>query len=317
MKKHLTTLLSLLLSTLSLFAGDPQTVVVVADCGAAVEIKAESKTGYKFVEWAEDHNTNPTRTIQPTEDATYTAVFEIMQYDIRFVDYDGTILQQSMVDYNVKPTYTKPQPSRAPTAEWTYTFIGWSPTIVEATQDQIYVAQYDSVKNEYTVTFQNSNGAVLQSSKWEYGETPVYKDGKEVPTYPTTPQPGHSYVFKGWSPSVDKVTGDVTYTAIYDEIIETHTVTLDDDPDGCGKELKGAGTFEYGTNVTVTAIPTDCYEFVGWRNKGEEAIISTSANYTFVLTEDVELIAVFKKSQYTITVKTADSDMGVVSEEIQ
>ena len=41
------------------------------------------------------------------------------------------------------PVYTGNTPTRPDDAFYTYTFKGWSPNIVEATQDATYVAVYD------------------------------------------------------------------------------------------------------------------------------------------------------------------------------
>ena len=49
------------------------------------------------------------------------------------------------------------------------------------------------------------------------------------------------------------------------------------------------GTYDEGTEVTVTATPNDGYEFVGW-----EGSDSTEASLTITLGENINLQAVFK-----------------------
>lgn len=56
----------------------------------------------------------------------------------------------------------------------------------------------------------------------------------------------------------------------------------------------GAGTFEIGSQVTVTATPNQGAEFVGWRRNGSNTILSTSLTYTFTLQELTDLVAVFQ-----------------------
>ena len=58
--------------------------------------------------------------------------------------------------------------------------------------------------------------------------------------------------------------------------------------------VAGAGTFEDGDTITLTATPAEGYEFVNW-TKGEE-VVSTENPYTFVLAADVALVANFKQA---------------------
>ena len=58
------------------------------------------------------------------------------------------------------------------------------------------------------------------------------------------------------------------------------------------------GLYEVGDNVNVIAIPNDGYEFVNWTKNGE--VVSTKALYDFTVTEDVELVANFKKGEVGI-----------------
>ena len=60
-------------------------------------------------------------------------------------------------------------------------------------------------QNTYTVSFKDSDGTVLQSSKLGYGQ---------MPTAPAAPTKA-GYTFAGWSPAITAVTGNTTYTATY------------------------------------------------------------------------------------------------------
>lgn len=72
-----------------------------------------------------------------------------------------------------------------------------------------------------------------------------------------------------------------------------------------GGSVAGAGTFDLNSQVTVTATADEGYDFVGWKKNGTDAIISTSASYTFTLVGSTDLIAVFRAhgsaSEYNIT----------------
>ena len=83
-----------------------------------------------------------------TEDVTYVASYSsvVNQYTVTFVNDDGTVL--SAVKYNygtVASDIVRPTPSKAATAQYTYTFSGWNTQIVDVTEDVTYVATYDAV----------------------------------------------------------------------------------------------------------------------------------------------------------------------------
>ena len=60
-----------------------------------------------------------------------------------------------------------------------------------------------------------------------------------------------------------------------------------------GGTATGAGIFKIGESVTVTATPGSDYNFVAWRLNGSDANLSTSAQYTFKLQGQTDLVAVF------------------------
>lgn len=69
-----------------------------------------------------------------------------------------------------------------------------------------------------------------------------------------------------------------------------YTVSASIDPAGSGT-VTGAGTYPEGQTVTITASPEDGFAFTGWQEGG--ATVSESASYTFTVTGDRMLTAVF------------------------
>lgn len=76
--------------------------------------------------------------------------------------------------------------------------------------------------------------------------------------------------------------------------------------------VAGAGVYTLGTEVTVTATPNAGCSFVGWKENGSEAILSTSTSYTFTLNGMRDLVAVFTQEAVaqTYTVTAAVSTHG-------
>lgn len=62
---------------------------------------------------------------------------------------------------------------------------------------------------------------------------------------------------------------------------------------GEGGTVSGGGTFNLGSQVTVTATPSAQYAFRAWVKNGTSQVVSTSATYTFTLNGQTDLIAQF------------------------
>ena len=79
--------------------------------------------------------------------------------------------------------------------------------------------------------------------------------------------------------------------------------------------VAGAGIYNIGDNVTVTATPSSGYNFSKWVDENN-AILSTDNPYTFVAATDLTLTAIFLNdagTTYTITVDVNDSTMGTAT----
>ena len=76
---------------------------------------------------------------------------------------------------------------------------------------------------------------------------------------------------------------------------------------------EGQGTYYYGETCTVTATANDGYHFVNWTENGTTA--SASANYTFTVTGDCDLVANFTQEtpSYTIVARANPTDAGTVT----
>ena len=217
-----------------------------------------------------------------TGPATYTAVINrtLNKYEVVFKDYDGSVLK-SAVEYDygtsadnvVKPS----DPTRESTAQYTYTFKGWNPSIADVTEAAIYTAEYDSTVRSYEIAFVNGS-RTLQSGAVEYGQTPVYTGN--IPTKTATAQ--YTYTFKGWNPTITSVTGAATYTAVFDSTVNKYMVTFKD-----GETVLQSGEVAYGTVPTAPAVTLPestaqySYSFDGWDS--EIVAVTGPATYTAVI----------------------------------
>ncbi len=208
----------------------------------------------------------------------------ITLHTIKFVNYnDEIILTLSLVDGEM-PVYDLDNPAREADAQYTYTFTGWDKEIVAVTDNAVYKAVYSETVNEYTVTFADEDGTVLEQIRLPYGETPVFS--KDEPTKEGDAE--KTYEFAGWDKEITAVVGDVTYTAKYNVIKSTFTITFVDEN---GTELQ-VSELEYGEtpvfNGTLPTLPAeDEYNsYTGAWDK-EFAVVTEAATYTYVITKNI------------------------------
>jgi uncharacterized repeat protein (TIGR02543 family) len=195
--------------------------------------------GYTFGGWYDNSDCEGTPVTAISADATgpqeFWAKWTVNTYTVTWVNENGDELEvDEEVPYGTVPTYDSDEPVKDADAQYTYTFIGWDKDISAVTGDVTYTAVFDSIVNEYTVTWEDDNGNIYDTNDVAYGESPVFEG--EEPTKDADAQ--YTYVFAGWTDGentyapeevLPEVTEDVTYTAVFDGIVNVYTVTWDDD----------------------------------------------------------------------------------------
>ena len=76
-----------------------------------------------------------------------------------------------------------------------------------------------------------------------------------------------------------------------------------------GSITPGSGRFDYNTNVTLTATPSEGYEFVGWSENNEN--ISSDNEFSYFLEKDTELKALFTSKYFDVSIEY-DAEQGSI-----
>ncbi len=223
---------------------------------------------YTFAGWTPE-------IVPVTENATYTATYteKIRTYQIRFLNYDGTELQSSQVEYGALPEYTGETPARPSTEQYNYVFDGWTPEIVNVTEDASYTATYTSILRQYTVTFLDWDGTLLNEQVVDFGSAAI------APAAPVR----EGYTFIGWDKDFSNVQSDLIVTAQYTRNTVYYTITfVNDDGTVLQTSQVEEGTMPEYTGDTPTKQETDefRYFFESWTPE----IVPATADATYTAT---------------------------------
>lgn len=142
---------------------------------------------------------------------------------VSFVNYDGTVMQESYVKIGKTPKYNGVEPERASDGTYNYKFEGWNQLLGPVGEEDItYVALYTSETRFYTVTFCDSKTNVITVVRVKYGQEAVYPE-----KIPDIKYGAYVYKFEFWAVSdtlaepvdLSSVTEDITVYAYYSQVI--------------------------------------------------------------------------------------------------
>ena len=256
----------------------------VAFRGDTVRLTAIPEPGYSFDHWSDGDTNNP-KIINVTGNAIYNAYFSGKWYSIT-INYDTSLCR---IEGNLQDT----------------TYLGTRCfTVVPFTDRRIYWNDdyRDSLSRCITLTSDTVltvyfEGAVHQVSVLAYSHGIVGCNRNNVSHGDTTyiwAIPDTGFHFELWSDGDTNahrnitVTRDTTLTAFFDTNWYTLTVLSGDSTLG---HVTGSGYYKHGSFVTATATPDSNSRFVRWSND------ITSNPYSFYLTNDLQLTAIFEPVQ--------------------
>ena len=100
-----------------------------------------TKEGYTFAGWAVGGAVVDVTTM-PAANTVYAATYTKNSYTITWKNANGATLDTTTVEHGAMPAYGGTAPSLSNTSKLGYTFTGWTPEIVAATEATTYTAAY-------------------------------------------------------------------------------------------------------------------------------------------------------------------------------
>ena len=221
---------------------------------------ADAHYSYEFAWWEPE--------LKAVEwDAEYKAkyIYIPIEYTIIWKNEDGTMIDTTKVAYGQIPTHKSPvQPADE---KYSYKFIWWEPKPSEVKWNTEYRAKYEYIVNKFTITRENEDWTIIDTTEVPYGEIPPHED----PIQPADEK--YSYEFAWWDSEITEVTWPAEYRATYKYITNKYTVTRKNED----WTILETQEVEYGTTPIYSgATPTKEstkeleYKFVWWEPVIEE-----------------------------------------------
>ena len=287
--------------------------------GESCTLAATAAEGYTFVNWTKggtEVSTSASYTFTVTEAGTYVANFEI-----NVTSYTVTVSANPIEGGSVSGGGSYAPGATATltaTVNEGYTFVDW-------TKDGQHVS--DSLSFSFTVTeggdyvanYSLINYAVFAianpSEGGEVNGAGIYAHGA---TATLTATANEHYSFVNWTEDGSVVSTEATYSFTVTEAgnyvanfkIDSYAITATANPSE-GGEVNGAGTYNHGATATLTATANEGYTFVNWTLGN--AVVSTTATYSFTVTEAGDYVANFEVNEYEITASANPTIGGEVS----
>lgn len=204
-----------------------------------------------------------------------------------------------------------------------YRFIGWyaddvlistnsTYTFNIGNDDLVYTAHFTHQSYNFVVQSESNEKGTVSDSSGEYN----YLSNVSVEATANT-----GYSFSGWYRGNSFVSNsnpylfsmpynDLTLTAKFSA--NPYHLTLVNANSDLGS-VTGAGTYTYGSSVTVNATPNTGVSFLGWYNENDE-LIASSNQYQFNMPyEDITLTARFAWTQYSVVATPNDGNLGTAT----
>jgi len=285
--------------------------------GSTATLVATEAEGYTFQNWKKNGSvvsTNPTYSFTVNANETYVANFTLNSYAITTAanpTAGGTMTGAGTYNHGATATLVA-------TPAIGYDFVNWT----KGGQIVSTNASYSFAVTEagaYTANFQLKSYNITATANPTAGGTVTgantYNHGATC-TLVATPNTG--YTFVNWKKGNTVVSTNPSYTFTVTEAgaytatfsLNSYAITTTANPTA-GGTVTGAGTYNHGATATLVATPATGYNFINWTKNN--VVVSTSASYTFTVSEAGAYTANFQLKSYNITATANPAAGGTVT----
>ena len=288
--------------------------------GQSATVTADANEGYHFVNWTKDGaviHLLPDYSFTVTESVDLVANFAINSYTVNVAanpTIGGSVSGGGTFNHGQSATVTA-------NANEGYHFLYWTENDVEisdagasytfvVTDNHNLVANF--AINNYTVNVAanpTNGGSVTGGGTFNHGQNAT-----------VNANPNEGYHFINWTKdgTVIHLLPDYSFTVtesvdlVANFAINTYTVNVEAYPVEGGTVAGGGSNFEHGTEIQITAIANDNYNFVNWTEIGG-GIIATTPNATVTVERNMTLRANFvEQGKYFVTLEVNPTGAGTV-----
>lgn len=191
---------------------------------------------------------------------------------VNFYDDSGSTLLKTVTVYDGgDTTYGSSNPTKSSTAQYSYSFTGWSLTAGDSANanalkavmvDRNVYAAYSKTVRKYTVYFYNGSTLLQTVSNVPYGSGAYYSGDTPEKTGVDFPE---DYVFTGWSPSNNGITGNTYCYAQYKYIGYAYTSIVESSIAGeyANDRVTAVGDYVFRNCTALTGISLPSVESIG------------------------------------------------------
>ena len=207
-------------------------------------------TYYEFIGWDKS-------SARTTSDVIFTAKYRATSDYclIKFVDQNGTVLQESRLSKTQKIHFDGENPTQESTPYYSYAFNRWksdlgnvfnNSNVLYPTGNETFSPYFLAIANYYNIKFLLDDGTVISEGIFNANMTPTQL-AQYTPKNPEKKAPDafHYYEFTGWSPELRTVgeAGDTSYTATFElkEKVLTYIIFVRS-PDGINHPMEVTST---------------------------------------------------------------------------
>ena len=144
----------------------------------------------------------------------------------------------------------------------------------------------------YMVTWENWDGTFILSEKYNYGDIPAYSNKFN----PIPSKPGediYEYKFIGWSPEIEAVNGNITYTAQFERVLKQYEINIE--VHGAGNVTpSGVTSVEHGSDLVINIKPNVDSFVESIKINGEATEITDTLTFSDIA-DDISVEIIFKQ----------------------